>query len=175
MKNLIFASFFAFALLGVITTVHGATYHYYERDFSDYSGNYYYHSAPKSTYNYNNSLNTYNNVNPYVATSADRNSTNNTSTTKSNSTSSTSTKTTTSKSVSSSDSVKDKSLDEDISNSNDPFDSDSLTALSLRGSGGFMPSSIWQWLFVIILITAIIILARLIGHTYTKNNHVSAH
>lgn len=35
-----------------------------------------------------------------------------------------------------------------------------ITALSLKGSGGFMPSSIWQWIFVIILILVIIIVAR---------------
>lgn len=37
-----------------------------------------------------------------------------------------------------------------------------ITALSLRGSGSFMPSSIWQWIFVIILILAIIIIARML-------------
>lgn len=36
-----------------------------------------------------------------------------------------------------------------------------ISALSLRGSGGFMPSSIWQWMFVVILILVIIILARM--------------
>lgn len=39
-----------------------------------------------------------------------------------------------------------------------------VTALSLRGSGSFMPSSVWQWLLVIILILAIIIVARMIYH-----------
>ena len=38
-----------------------------------------------------------------------------------------------------------------------------LTALSFRGSGGFMPSSIWQWMIVIALILVIIVLARMIG------------
>lgn len=36
-----------------------------------------------------------------------------------------------------------------------------ITALSLRGSGSFMPSSIWQWMLVVILILAIIIIARI--------------
>ena len=36
-----------------------------------------------------------------------------------------------------------------------------ITALSLRGSGSFMPSSIWQWILVIILILTIIIIARI--------------
>jgi len=35
-----------------------------------------------------------------------------------------------------------------------------LTALSLKGSGSFMPSSIWQWLLVVALILIIIIIAR---------------
>lgn len=39
-----------------------------------------------------------------------------------------------------------------------------VTALSLRGSGSFMPSSIWQWLLVIILILAIIVVSRMIYH-----------
>lgn len=39
-----------------------------------------------------------------------------------------------------------------------------VTALSLRGSGSFMPSSIWQWLLVVILILAIIVVARMIYH-----------
>jgi hypothetical protein len=37
-----------------------------------------------------------------------------------------------------------------------------ITALSLRGSGGFMPSSIWQWILVVILILIIIIIARIL-------------
>jgi hypothetical protein len=37
-----------------------------------------------------------------------------------------------------------------------------ITALSLRGSGGFMPSSIWQWLLVIVLILAIIVISRVL-------------
>lgn len=41
--------------------------------------------------------------------------------------------------------------------------SNDLAALSLQGSGGFMPSSVWQWLFVILLILAIIIIARMLG------------
>lgn len=36
-----------------------------------------------------------------------------------------------------------------------------ITALSLRGSGSFMPSSIWQWILVVILILIIIIIARM--------------
>lgn len=36
----------------------------------------------------------------------------------------------------------------------------SLTALSLGGSGSFMPSSIWQWMLVAVLILIIIIIIR---------------
>lgn len=37
-----------------------------------------------------------------------------------------------------------------------------ITALSFRGSGSFMPSSIWQWMLVIVLILIIIIIARIL-------------
>lgn len=37
-----------------------------------------------------------------------------------------------------------------------------ITALSLRGSGSFMPSSVWQWILVIVLILAIIIISRIL-------------
>lgn len=39
-----------------------------------------------------------------------------------------------------------------------------ITALTWKGSGGFMPSSLWQWIVVVILILAIIIISRLIIH-----------
>lgn len=38
-----------------------------------------------------------------------------------------------------------------------------LTALSLKGSGSFMPSSIWQWILVIFLILIVIILVRIVS------------
>ncbi len=51
-----------------------------------------------------------------------------------------------------------------------------LTALSLAGSGGFMPSSIWQWFLVILLILAIIILARILSRPSHHEVHtVTAH
>jgi len=54
-----------------------------------------------------------------------------------------------------------------------PYDnSNQLTALSLNGSGGFMPSSVWQWLIVIFLILVIIIIARILGR---KPDHHDAH
>ena len=46
-----------------------------------------------------------------------------------------------------------------------------LTALSFRGSGGFMPSSIWQWLLVIILILVIIILSRTLVKKPSPSDH----
>ena len=39
-----------------------------------------------------------------------------------------------------------------------------ITALSLRGSGSFMPSSIWQWILVVIFILAIIVISRMLMH-----------
>jgi len=45
-------------------------------------------------------------------------------------------------------------------NLDDSANNNGITALSLRGSGSFMPSSIWQWLLVIVLILVIIIIAR---------------
>ncbi len=59
-------------------------------------------------------------------------------------------------------------------NGNDNTNSD-LTALSLNGSGGFMPSSIWQWLLVVLLILAIIIIARMIGRKSNSHNAHPAH
>lgn len=56
-------------------------------------------------------------------------------------------------------------------------DNNGLTALSLEGSGGFMPSSIWQWFLVILLILAIIIIARMLArkHEHTEIHTVTAH
>lgn len=48
-----------------------------------------------------------------------------------------------------------------------------ITALSLRGSGGFLPSSIWQWIVVIILILAIIVIARMFVHKPTPGEHAT--
>ncbi len=51
-----------------------------------------------------------------------------------------------------------------------------LTALSVAGSGGFMPSSIWQWFLVVLLILAIIILARILSRSDHHEIHtVTAH
>lgn len=48
--------------------------------------------------------------------------------------------------------------------------SNELTALSVKGSGSFLPSSVFQWFLVIILILAIIIIARMIGKTFSKDH-----
>ena len=48
-----------------------------------------------------------------------------------------------------------------------------LSALSLNGSGGFMPSSVWQWLAVIFLILVIIIIARMFNKP--EPHHVAVH
>ena len=46
-----------------------------------------------------------------------------------------------------------------------------LTALSIAGSGGFMPSSVFQWILIILLILAIIIVARML----TRTDHHEVH
>lgn len=46
-----------------------------------------------------------------------------------------------------------------------------ITALSLKGSGGFLPSSVWQWIIVFFLILIIIIIARMFVHKQTPGEH----
>lgn len=61
-------------------------------------------------------------------------------------------------------------------NGYDQSQGNEITALSLRGSGGFMPSSIWQWILVVILILTIIIIARMFvrkPHPADHDNHVA--
>lgn len=50
-----------------------------------------------------------------------------------------------------------------------------IPALSLHGSGGFMPSSIWQWMLVIFLILIIIIISRILikKPTVEQESHVA--
>lgn len=55
----------------------------------------------------------------------------------------------------------------------DSVQENDLTALSLAGSGGFMPSSVWQWILVIFLILIIIILAR--QFSKKKTSHADPH
>ncbi len=42
------------------------------------------------------------------------------------------------------------------------YDPNGVTALSMNGSGGFLPTSVFQWFMLILLILAIIIVARII-------------
>ncbi|MFA6515375.1 MAG: hypothetical protein WCT42_03900 [Candidatus Paceibacterota bacterium] len=55
--------------------------------------------------------------------------------------------------------------------SNQTKNSSKITALSLRGSGSFMPSSIWQWILVVILILAIIVIARMFVRKPSPGDH----
>jgi len=57
------------------------------------------------------------------------------------------------------------------------YNGNGITALSLRGSGGFMPSSIWQWIIVIILILAIIVISRIFirKQTTVQESHTATH
>lgn len=48
-----------------------------------------------------------------------------------------------------------------------------ITALSLNGSGSFMPSSVWQWLLVIALILIIIIISRMFVHKASPADHAA--
>ena len=48
-----------------------------------------------------------------------------------------------------------------------------LAALSLNGSGGFMPSSVWQWLLVVFLILIVIIIARMFKKP--QPHHLAVH
>ncbi|MEI6659951.1 MAG: hypothetical protein WCK91_00830 [bacterium] len=116
----------------------------------------------------NSSANTNSNSGSTSSTnSTNKNTTSNTNTTNTNTTNktTTNTKTTYGTNVSSTGS----------SNLPPIITTDGLTALSLRGSGSFMPSSVWQWLFVIILLLAIIILARLIIKSNAHSTHVVTH
>ncbi|ETB63864.1 TPA: hypothetical protein DIC38_01995 [Candidatus Nomurabacteria bacterium] len=48
-----------------------------------------------------------------------------------------------------------------------------LTALSINGGGGFLPSSIWQWILAIMLILAIVVIARMIVKSNPHRDPVS--
>lgn len=147
-----------------------------------YSNGYDYVATTRSNTYYNNQPNQYNNSNNYQPNgtpiinnyyykdqSVTAKSTTST-TTKSTTSGSSSTKTNTSASNT-------NKLNGDSSNVNaeEVFNTDGtsndLTALSFRGSGGFLPSSFWQWLLVIFLILFIIILARMIARSNKANVH----
>lgn len=71
------------------------------------------------------------------------------------------------------DGVYNNSLGASAYNGSSQANGNGLTALSLRGSGGFMPSSIWQWLLVIILILTIIIISRMFVRKPSPADHDS--
>ncbi len=48
-----------------------------------------------------------------------------------------------------------------------------LTALTVKGSGSFMPSSVFQWFIVMLLILAIVIIARMIGKSVSNGSHAA--
>lgn len=51
--------------------------------------------------------------------------------------------------------------------------SNGVAALTVGGTGGFMPSSVFQWFMLILLILAIIIVARMVSKTFSKNQHTA--
>lgn len=51
------------------------------------------------------------------------------------------------------------------------YDDNGVAALSVAGSGGFMPTSVFQWFLLIILILAIVIIARMISKTFSNGSH----
>lgn len=51
------------------------------------------------------------------------------------------------------------------------YDDNGVAALSVAGSGGFMPTSVFQWFLLIIIILAIVIIARMISKTFSNGSH----
>lgn len=49
-------------------------------------------------------------------------------------------------------------------------DSNGVAALSVKGSGSFMPSSVFQWILLILIILAIIVIARMIARKSQTND-----
>ena len=50
------------------------------------------------------------------------------------------------------------------------IDNNGVTALSVRGSNSFMPSSVFQWIILILIILAIIVIARMIARKSQTND-----
>ena len=153
-----------------------------DRYYAGYYSNGYDYVATTRSNNYYNQPNQYNSNNNYQPNgtpvinnyyykdeSVTSKSTTST-TTKSSTSGSTSSKTNTSAS-----NVNKVNGDESNASAEEVFNADGanngLTALSFRGSGGFLPSSFWQWLLVIFLILFIIILARVIARSNKGNVH----
>lgn len=111
-------------------------------------------------------------VNNYYTTtpaSTTKVTTNNKSITKNN----TATTATSNTSTKNTDTSKDTETDSVYGGAKDVTGSN-LTALSLRGSGSFMPSSIWQWILVVFLILILIILVRIAAKPRPKVHEVHA-
>ncbi len=51
-----------------------------------------------------------------------------------------------------------------------PVDTNGVTALSVNGSGSFMPSSVFQWIMLVLLILAIVIVARMLAKKSVNND-----
>ena len=51
-----------------------------------------------------------------------------------------------------------------------PVDTNGVTALTVNGSGSFMPSSVFQWIMLVILILAIVIVARMLAKKSVNND-----
>jgi hypothetical protein len=51
-----------------------------------------------------------------------------------------------------------------------PVDTNGVTALTVNGSGSFMPSSVFQWIMLILLILAIVIVARMLAKKSVNND-----
>lgn len=51
------------------------------------------------------------------------------------------------------------------------YDNNGVTALTVKGSGGFMPTSVFQWFMLILIILAIVIIARMISKTFSNGAH----
>ncbi|HAE36759.1 TPA: hypothetical protein DCX66_03675 [Candidatus Nomurabacteria bacterium] len=50
-------------------------------------------------------------------------------------------------------------------------DTNGVTALTVKGSGGFMPSSVFQWFLIVLLILGIIIVARMVSKSFSRDPH----
>jgi len=58
-----------------------------------------------------------------------------------------------------------------VVNSGVVYDDNGVTALTVKGSGGFMPSSVFQWFMLVLIILAIVIVARMVSKTYSHGAH----
>jgi len=182
LKNLIIFGAFAFLF---ISTNNALAYYYNNTWYPDYNYQFSTSDNPNApTMDYRNAIyttninpNTYS-TNPYNYSNNTNNSNNPTQTpivnnyytTTAPAVASTTKTVTTPSTVQKDNSVNASNTDGTLKPLTDTASSNNLTALSLNGSGGFMPSSIWQWLLVIFLILVIIIIARVLGKKPAANS-----